>query len=80
MEQFLRGYYNYQQDNWSELVTFAEFSYNNTLSTTTGITPFYANYGFHPHYTINPNPVAKLPPPAIIKQYADDLYKLDKHL
>ena len=53
VEQFLQGYCNYQQDNWSELLTFAEFSYNNTLSTTTGMTPFYGNYGFHPRYTVD---------------------------
>jgi len=40
VEQYLREYCNYQQDNWSELVSMAEFSYNNTLSATLGITPF----------------------------------------
>ena len=29
---------------------------------------------------MNPNPVAKLPPPVVIKQYANDLSKLDEHL
>ena len=52
VEQYLRGYYNYQQDNWTELLTMAEFSYNNTLSSSTGITPFYAIYGKHPRYLI----------------------------
>jgi len=29
------------QDNWSELLPLAEFTYNNTLSATTSITPFF---------------------------------------
>src|SRR5882724_9860811 len=40
LEQYLRVYCNYQQDNWSELLPLAEFAYNNTPSATTGITPF----------------------------------------
>ena len=35
VEQYLCGYCNYQQDNWTELLTMAEFSYNNTLSSST---------------------------------------------
>jgi len=57
VEQYLQGYCNYQQDNWSELISMAEFSYNNTLSTTLEITQFYAMYGNNPHYQINPNPL-----------------------
>jgi len=30
LEQYLRVYCNYQQDNWSELLPLAEFAYNNT--------------------------------------------------
>ena len=77
MEQYLCGYCNYQQDNWVELLILAEFSYNNTLSTTTGMTPFQAMYGINPRYTINPNPDSKVPMPAVIKEYADNLAELD---
>ena len=44
LEHYLLGYINYQQNNWHELLTMAEFSYNNTISATTGITPFFAQY------------------------------------
>jgi len=80
VEQYLRGYCNYQQDNWAELVSMAEFSHNNTLSTTLGITPFQAMYGDNPCYQINPNPVAKLPAPSVIKEYTDRLSGLDSYL
>ena len=42
LKQYLRGYINYQQDNWTEILTLAEFAYNNTVSATTDITPFFA--------------------------------------
>ena len=29
LEQYLRVYSNYQQDNWSDLLPLAEFAYNN---------------------------------------------------
>ena len=54
LEQYLRVYCNYQQDNWSELLPLAEFAYNNTLSATTGITPFFANKGYHLNLTVHP--------------------------
>ena len=54
LEQYLRVYCNYQQDNWSELLPLAEFAYNNSPSTTTGVTPFFANKGYHPNITVYP--------------------------
>ena len=54
LEQYLRMYCNYQQDNWSELLPLAEFAYNNAPSDTTGVSPFFANKGFHPNFTIHP--------------------------
>jgi hypothetical protein len=48
LEQYLRIYCNYQQDNWEELLSLAEFAYNNSVHTSTGKTPFFANYGYHP--------------------------------
>jgi len=80
VEQYLRGYCNYQQDNWSELLTMAEFSYNNTISATLHITPFQAMYGDNPRYQILPNPNQKLPVPSVIKEYADRLANLDSYL
>src|SRR5882724_2261025 len=54
LEQYLQVYCNYQQDNWSKLLPLAKFTYNNTLSATTGITPFFSNKGYHPNITIHP--------------------------
>ena len=54
LEQYLRAYCNYQQDNWSELLPLAEFAYNNAPNATTGITPFFANKGYHPNISVHP--------------------------
>src|SRR3979490_2782983 len=39
LEQYLRVYCNYQQDNWSDLFPIAKFAYNNTPNDMTGISP-----------------------------------------
>ena len=54
LEQYLRVYCNYQQDNWSELLPLVKFTYHNTPSATTGITPFFANKGYHPNPMVHP--------------------------
>ena len=48
MEQYLRCYVNYQQTNWVELLPIAQLAYNSAATETTGVSPFYANYGFNP--------------------------------
>jgi len=53
LEQYLRIYCNYQQDNWADLLPLVEFAYNNAPSATTGVSPFFANKGYHPSITIN---------------------------
>jgi len=52
LEQYLCIYCNYQQDNWSELLSLAEFAYNNASSTTTGISSFFTNKGYYPNLSI----------------------------
>ena len=54
LKQYLYIYCNYQQDNWSRLLSLAEFTYNNVPSTTTGVSPFFANKRYHPNITIYP--------------------------
>jgi len=54
LEQYLYVYCNYQQDNWSELLPLAKFAYNNVPSATTGVSPFFANKGYHPNLIIYP--------------------------
>src|SRR5271168_4477155 len=54
LKQYLQIFCNYQQDNWHTLLPLAEFTYNNTPSSTTGISLFFTNEGYHPNLTIHP--------------------------
>ena len=54
LKQYLRVYCNYQQDNWSKLLPLVEFAYNNALSATTSVSPFFANKGYHLNITVHP--------------------------
>jgi hypothetical protein len=49
LEQYLRLYVQENQKDWWEWLPMAEFVYNNTIHTSTGVSPFYANYGYHPN-------------------------------
>ena len=50
----MRVYCNYQQDNWASLLPLAEFAYNNVPNETTGMSPFFANKGYHPNLAVHP--------------------------
>jgi len=39
---------NYQQDNWTDWLSVAEFQYNDKKHAVTGKTPFKLNFGRHP--------------------------------
>ena len=55
LEQYVRIFCNYQQDDWVKLLPVAEFVYNNSPNATTGISPFYANKGYNPRLAIEPD-------------------------
>jgi len=52
LEQYLRIFCDYQQDDWARLLPLAEFTYNNAQHASTKTSPFYANYGYHPRCTL----------------------------
>jgi len=54
LEQYLRVYCDYQQDNWSELLPLTEFAYNNAPSATTSVSPFFANKGYYCNLSMYP--------------------------
>ena len=55
LEQYLRHYINFKQNNWIDLLPLAQFAYNNHQHSTTRTLPFYANYGKHPNWDPNNN-------------------------
>lgn len=54
MEQYLRKYINYAQDDVYNWLPMAEYAANNTMSTSTKASPFLASKGFHPRTTFGP--------------------------
>ena len=45
---YLWPFLNQEQDDWVDLLPMAEHAYKNSVTSATGMTPFYANYGRHP--------------------------------
>jgi len=45
LEQYLRVFIDYRQEQWPDWLGMAEFTYNNKIHTATKILPFKANYG-----------------------------------
>lgn len=80
LEQYLRAYTSYQQDDWIDHLALAEFAYNNSPSATTKVTPFFANYGFHPRHQILHRPETSLPAPIELQDFQDRMEKLESFL
>ena len=54
LEQYLRAYVCYLQDDWSDWLPSAEFAGNSQASETTKVSPFFALYGFEPRMGFEP--------------------------
>ena len=61
VKQFLRVFCNYQQDNWADLLPFAEFAHNIRAHSATGHSPFQIWYGFQPEFLPPVNFASHLP-------------------
>jgi len=48
LESYLRNFVNYDQNDWYQMLPLAEYAYNNSKARALKLTPFFANYGFHP--------------------------------
>jgi hypothetical protein len=53
LEYYLWVYSTYWQDNWSLKLALAEFIYNNSTHSTTGVSPFRAIYSYNPEICVN---------------------------
>lgn len=60
LEQYLRAFMSFHQDDWVDWLPLAEFASNNVASESTGVSPFFANYGFHP--SLGTEPTKPCPP------------------
>lgn len=53
LETFLRHYVTARCNDWDAYLPCAQFAINNSSHYSTGVTPFYLNYGRHPHTPLN---------------------------
>lgn len=80
LEQYLRAYTSYQQDDWVNHLALAEFTHNNAPSATTRVTPFFANYGYHPRFQILQRPDSAPPLPLELQDFQERMEKLNSFL
>ena len=78
MEQYLRTFCAWDQKDWLELLPYVEFCYNNTVHSATKVTPFYANFGYHPIDNYLAEVVESNVPAA--EEYVENLAKLRKDM
>ena len=78
LEQYLRCFTSYQQDDWSNHLPMAELCYNNSIQSTTKQTPFFAHQGYHPRFSVNVPRVASSSPYA--KDRLQELKRIQEDL
>ena len=61
IEQFLRAFCTYRQDDWAEWLPIAEFALNSHIHSSTGKAPFELIYGYIPEFQVSLNPTSEVP-------------------
>jgi hypothetical protein len=80
LEQYLRSFANYQQDDWSEWTPMCEFALNQWESATTKMTPFFANKGYHPRFRFEPVPEPQDPQSLDAHRFSQKMEDINNHL
>ncbi|VDC04981.1 unnamed protein product, partial [Peniophora sp. CBMAI 1063] len=61
LEQYLRAFCNFRQDDWVDWLPLAQFAHNSQIQASTGKSPFELLYGFTPRAYPQLNPAARFP-------------------
>jgi hypothetical protein len=61
VEQFIRIFCDYRQNDWADLLPMAEFAFNSRVHSATGKSPFFMNYGYDPEFKVSLNPTTRVP-------------------
>ena len=75
LEQYLRTFCNYDQNDWYELLPLAEYAYNNSMTEATGMSPFYANYGYNPKVRWLRQAEAKNPAATLYAHWMEEVHQ-----
>ena len=85
VKRYLVAYTQDDSADWDRHLTAAEIAFNNSRQTSTGFTPFFLNYGRHPHLPLqtamrdigsSPNPAAV----ATVQELYDHIERAKAHL
>jgi len=77
LEQYLRSYINYQQNNWVQLLPTAQMAYNSSENESMKMTPHKANYGYDYDITTTKPTDTEAPMATIM---VDSLTEIQKNL
>lgn len=77
LEQYLRLFVSHFQNDWVQWLPIAEFCYNNTVSASTGYSPFFVNTGRNP--SMVPKPLHESNVPAVV-EHADQMAKIHEEV
>lgn len=80
LEDHLRSYITYLQDDWVEWLPLAEFSANSLPSETTGVSPFFATFGYNPRIGVEPIDTTRHPESRDAEDFAADMSNITAHL
>ena len=74
INRYLRGFVSFTQNDWVDWLPLAEFATNNQVNESTGISPFFANYGYNPRMGVEP---AGPCPPILSAQAKKEFFRAD---
>lgn len=80
MEQYLRYYVSYQEEDWADWLPIAEFAANNQVFTAPNATPFFNNYGYHPQLNYEHLTRPTTPQTKDAHKFANRMLDLQQHL
>ena len=75
LEQYLRIFCNYRQNDWASYIALGEFAYNNHTHSSTKYSPFYASRGYHPNAIVNRIAQTNVPEADEFVQHIQQIHK-----
>jgi len=78
VEGYLQTFVNYDQNDWYQLLPLAEHAYNNSATNAHKMTPFFANYGFHPQTAWLKEREAHNPRATMYAHWMEDIHRQAK--